>query len=130
VAIVTLAVAWALCLGIGFERLVTLDILLYGGSLLLEFVALAALRFTAPGLPRPFRVAGGKPGAIAVGIAPMLLLGFAVVRSGHEHVAGMNALVFGVLIILGGFFVYFIRTTLGRRFSPAAPQATEEIAAE
>jgi len=27
---------WALCLGLGFERLVTIDILLYGASLSLE----------------------------------------------------------------------------------------------
>src|SRR6201993_1757993 len=39
VAIITLAVGWALCLGLGFEHLVTLDILIYGLSLTLEFVA-------------------------------------------------------------------------------------------
>ena len=37
VAIVVCAVGWALCLGLGFERLVTIDILLYGASLSLEF---------------------------------------------------------------------------------------------
>src|SRR3982751_1478320 len=40
VAIVFLACCWACCLGLGFERLVTLDILLYGASLGLEFAAL------------------------------------------------------------------------------------------
>ena len=33
VAIVVCAIGWALCLGLGFERLVTIDILLYGVSL-------------------------------------------------------------------------------------------------
>src|ERR1700729_463689 len=33
VAILACAVGWAMCLGLGFERLVTIDILLYGTSL-------------------------------------------------------------------------------------------------
>ena len=44
VAITVLAGCWALCLGLGFERLVTIDVLLYGMSLSLEFVALIVLR--------------------------------------------------------------------------------------
>src|SRR6202042_381912 len=59
VAILVCAAGWALCLGLGFERLVTLDILLYGMALLLEFVALVALRIKEPTLRRPFRVPGG-----------------------------------------------------------------------
>jgi amino acid transporter len=43
VAIIVLAIGWAMCLGLGFERLVTLDILIYGLSLGLEFVALVAV---------------------------------------------------------------------------------------
>ena len=58
VAILVCATGWALCLGLGFERLVTIDILIYGTSLMLEFVALAVLRFRQPDLPRPFRVSG------------------------------------------------------------------------
>src|ERR1700730_4920460 len=75
VAILACAIGWALCLRLGFARLVTLDILLYGLSLMLEFAALAVLRLREPNLPRPFRVPGGLFGAIAVGIPPMLLLG-------------------------------------------------------
>src|SRR6201998_3405792 len=40
VAIIALATGWAMCLNLGFERLVTIDILLYGASLGLEFIAL------------------------------------------------------------------------------------------
>ncbi len=40
VAIIALAIGWGLALNIGFERLVTLDIMIYGASLTLEFVAL------------------------------------------------------------------------------------------
>jgi amino acid transporter len=59
VAIAVCAVGWAMCLGLGFERLVTIDILLYGCSLALEFVALIFLRIREPDLPRAFRVPGG-----------------------------------------------------------------------
>jgi len=50
VSIVVLAVCWAPCLLLGFERLVSLDVLLYGMSLTLEFVALVALRIKEPEL--------------------------------------------------------------------------------
>jgi amino acid transporter len=112
VAIVTLAIAWAFCLGLNFERLVTIDILIYGLSLLLEFAALAALRLREPELPRPFRVPGGIFGAFAVGLFPMLLLGFSVVKSQRERIAGMNALGFGCVLIAAGFVVYFCRSAV------------------
>src|SRR5256712_7337533 len=54
VAILACAVCWATCLGLGFERLVTLDVLLTGTSLVLEFIALVALRVREPNLERPF----------------------------------------------------------------------------
>src|SRR5437764_5074319 len=73
VAIIALAIGWACCLGLGFERLVTIDILIYGVSLSLEFLALIVLRIREPNLKRPFRVPGGLSGAVAVGI-PLLLL--------------------------------------------------------
>lgn len=106
VAILVLAAGWAMCLGLGFERLVTLDILIYGLSLGLEFAALAILRIREPGLPRKFRVPGGLFGAIAIGVTPMLMLGFSVVRSGSERVWGMSSLMFTVLIIVLGMVAY------------------------
>jgi len=112
VAILALAACWAMCLGLGFERLVTLDILLYGGSLALEFVALVVLRFKEPALPRAFRVPGGTVGAFAVGIAPMLLLGFSVVRSETEQVLGMSSFAFGMILIAAGVAAYLLSLAL------------------
>jgi amino acid transporter len=106
VSVVVLATAWALCLGLGFERLVTIDILIYGSSLLLEFAALAVLRFTRPDLPRSFKVPGGKAGVILIGVCPMLLLGFSVYGSESERILGMSGLVFGMILIVAGFGVY------------------------
>jgi amino acid transporter len=112
VAIVALAVGWAFSLGLGFSRLVTLDILLYGFSLGLEFVALAVLRFREPELARPFRVPGGLFGAIAIGIPPMLLLGFSVIRSEHEQIWNMSSFAFGMILIGAGVVAYFINHAL------------------
>ena len=112
VAILACAVGWACCLGLGFERLVTIDILLYGTSLGLEFLALIYLRVREPELPRPFRVPGGMFGAVAVGIAPMLLLGFSIFRSQTEQVLGMSSFAFGMILIGAGIVAYGLNVTL------------------
>jgi amino acid transporter len=112
VAIIALATCWAMCLGLGFERLVTLDIFLYGGSLALEFVALVVLRIREPELPRAFRVPGGMLGAIMVGVPPVLLLGFSIVRSEAEQVLGMSSFAFGSLLIVAGVFAYVLNHVL------------------
>jgi amino acid transporter len=117
VAIVVLASCWALCLGLGFKRLVTLDIMLYGAALMLEFVTLVAFRIREPQLRRAFRVPGGMAGAVSCGIFPLALLILAVVESEHESMLGMNGLVFGAFIILAGFAIYFATGKLRTRVS-------------
>jgi amino acid transporter len=125
VSIILCATCWGLCLGLGFKRLITLDIMLYGLSLMLEFVTLVALRIREPGLKRGFRVPGGLPGAISCGIFPLLLLTLAMVESNHETVLGINGLLFGVLIILGGFLTYFVTGKL--RIRKTKPVMLEEV---
>jgi amino acid transporter len=124
VAILACAAGWALCLGLGFERLVTLDIMLYGASLALEFVTLVALRIREPKLHRPFRVPGGLAGALLVGLLPTLLLALSVARSAHEEVLGMNGLTFGLLAILAGFVTYYATAPLRQRLSKAPSAET------
>ena len=79
VSVVLCSVAWALALRLSFERLISIDLVLYGAALVLEFVALVVLRVKEPGLVRPFRVPGGLWGAVAMGVGPTLLIGFALV---------------------------------------------------
>ncbi|HEV2495550.1 MAG TPA: APC family permease [Terriglobia bacterium] len=124
VAILVCATGWALCLGLGFERLVTLDIMLYGASLSLEFITLVVLRLREPQLRREFRVPGGLAGAILVGVFPMLLLTLAVIHSQHESVLGINGLTCGLLIIVSGFVAYWFTSPLRRRL-PRPPTSVE-----
>jgi len=125
VAIIVCATCWAMCLGLGFKRLVTLDIMLYGLSLMLEFVTLVALRIREPELKRGFRVPGGLTGAISCGLFPLLLLSLAMVESDHETVFGMNGLAFGALIIVSGFVVYAATGKLRKRLPQ--PSLTENV---
>jgi amino acid transporter len=117
VAILACAACWALCLGLGFKRLVTLDIMLYGAALMLEFVTLVVLRIREPELKREFRVPGGLTGAIMAGVFPLALLCLALVESESQSVLGLNGLVFGVLIIAAGFGLYAATRKLRTRLT-------------
>jgi amino acid transporter len=118
VAIVTCAACYTFCLGLGFKRLVALDVLLYGLSLLLEFVALVALRVREPKLERPFKIPGGLVGATLLGIGPTLLIAVAVYHERAEHAGPVPALALGLALVAGGPLVYFV----GRRRPVAAPE--------
>lgn len=123
VAIIACGAGWALCLGLNFERLITLDVLLSGASLLLEFAALVALRIREPNLPRPFRVPGGMTGAVLVGILPFLLLTFSAVRGDQEQVMGINSLLFGVILMAGGILAYAICVMFRNMRSPSPDES-------
>jgi amino acid transporter len=108
-SVVVCSIAYAACLGIGFTRLVELDVLLYGASLVLEFVALVALRVREPDLPRPFRVPGGLAGAALLGVAPALLLVGALWEGRDEKLGPVPTLAVGALLALLGPLVYVWR---------------------
>jgi amino acid transporter len=109
VSILVCSAAYACCLGLGFSRLVLLDVLVYGLSLLLEFVALVVLRIREPQLPRLFRVPGGLGGAIAVGVLPMALLIAALFSSGDAGGASSVTLALGLGLAYLGPLIYWAR---------------------
>jgi amino acid transporter len=126
VAVLACCAAWTLTLGLSFERLVSLDILLYGSSLLLEFVALVVLRVREPSLPRPFRIPGGIAALVLLAAGPLALLGVALAKNAHERVAGVNALVFGAGVTLLGPIAYALTRRFVRAVEPARPIALED----
>jgi amino acid transporter len=117
VAVLACAVAWALALRFSFERLISLDLILYGGSLILEFVALIALRIREPRLERPF-YAGRFPLLCLMSAVPTLLIVYACVVSRHERMAHMPALLFGALVAGAGPVLFLLSRAFRRRRSP------------
>jgi amino acid transporter len=112
VAILVLGLAWGLSLGLTFSHLIMLDILLYGASLVLEFLALIVLRVREPNLPRPFRVPGGMVGAVLVAVGPITLLTIALIKNRTEQLdlgrlGSVSSLWFGVGLMAVGVVYYW-----------------------
>jgi amino acid transporter len=119
IAVIACSLAWMAALGLNFERLVVLDILLYGLSLILEFCALVALRLREPEMPRPFKIPGGIVGAVLIGALPTLLIIAALVRDHDEKFGNFSGLTVGVALIAAGPVVFFLaRIFRGPQTSP------------
>jgi amino acid transporter len=116
--------AWALALKIPFERLISFDLILYGTSLLLEFIALVVLRIREPQLPRPFR-AGNLAVACLLCIGPAALIVYALYAARDEQIqiwVSTSALLFASFVALLGPVFYFLTSALRRpRESTAIP---------
>jgi amino acid transporter len=110
VSVLLCGVAWALALNLKFERLISIDLILYGSSLLLEFAALVALRHREPDLARPFK-AGNLPVASLLGVGPAALIGYALWVSRSEKLFGTtSALLFATGVGLLGPLLYWLTT--------------------
>jgi amino acid transporter len=127
VSIVACSIAWCAVLPLGFDRLIALDVILYGLCLLLQFVSLIFLRLYEPNLPRPFRVPGGIGGVALVGVAPVLLL---VTALCHEYLQAEHAfhtVVFGAfVVVLGPAFYLLARRSGTRARDPDNRETTED----
>src|SRR3569832_903153 len=95
-----------LSLGLSFSRLVMLDIMMYGLSLILEFVALIVLRLKEPGLPRPFRMPGSVWLLALWSAGPTLLIVMAAFRNHDEKLGSVNALWLAGALIVAGVLAY------------------------
>ncbi len=122
VSVVLCGLAWGLALNLPFERLISIDLILYGSSLLLEFVALAVLRIREPELDRPFR-AGNFAVACMLGVGPAVLIGYALYASRDEKIVGStSALLFAFGVSLLGPLLYWATALpLARRRLAAVP---------
>ncbi len=114
-------VAWALALFLPFEKLISIDLILYGTSLILEFLALIALRVREPEMPRPFR-AGSFVFACLLGVGPTALIAYALYASRAEtlgdpgtSLASVSSLIFATIVGLLGFPFYWISAAIARR---------------
>ena len=108
VSLLACGLAWTLALGLSFDRILLLDILLYGASLILEFVALVVLRRNEPALARPFRIPGGMPGVIGIAIGPTAILIAAFWANRTEQIGNIGALVLAIGIMAAGVPAYYL----------------------
>jgi len=115
VSIVACGSAWMLALGMSFDRLLMLDILLYGASLVLEFIALVVLRISEPALNRPFTIPGGVVGAILAGVGPTALLIVAAIKNRNEQIGHISALGLGLILMATGVVCYFVVAKMKHR---------------
>lgn len=115
VAVLACGLCWALALGFSFERLIAIDLVLWGLSMILEFAALVVLRRTEPTLLRPFRIPGPDWVPVLLGLSPAALTLYALYASRTETVAGMSALKFALIIAALGLPVYWLAKFSGRR---------------
>jgi amino acid transporter len=128
VSVLLCGLAWALALNLKFERLISIDLILYGSSLLLEFVALVVLRLREPNLTRPFK-AGNLAFACSLGIGPAVLIGYALYASRGEQIAlahsTVSSLVFSIAVGLLGPILYWLTAGRLARRRLAAASATD-----
>jgi amino acid transporter len=99
-AIVLSAACYAVVAVFSFKELIVLNIWLYSLTLLVELAAFLWLRRCAPELTRPWRVPGGRAGAVVVVVCPSL---FAL---GAMATAGWLNTVVGVAAALTGPLAY------------------------
>jgi amino acid transporter len=124
VSLVACGLAWALALNLHFERLISIDLVLYGSSLLLEFLALIVLRFREPRLARPFR-AGNLAVACLLAVGPTILIAYALYASRAEKLgepntalANVSSLLFAFVVALfGPLFYWLTATQFARRYA-------------
>ncbi|HUX44536.1 MAG TPA: APC family permease [Terracidiphilus sp.] len=125
VSVLLCGLAWALALRLPFERLISIDLILYGSSLMLEFVALIVLRLREPELERPFK-AGNLAFACTLAVGPALLIGYALWASRAEKLTGsFSALLFALLVALLGPVLYWCTALPLVRRRPEAVPASE-----
>jgi amino acid transporter len=112
VSVLLCGAAWAAALSLSFERLISIDLILYGSSLLLEFAALVVLRLREPELERPFK-AGNLAVASLLGVAPALLISYALYAARDEQIGSVSALLVAATVALLGPLFYWL--TASRR---------------
>ncbi len=122
VSVVLCGLSWALALQLPFTKLISIDLILYGSSLLLEFVALVVLRLREPNLARPFK-AGNLAVACCLGVGPAVSIGYALWVSRDEKLIGAtSAPLFALGVgLLGPILYWATARPIARRRLAALP---------
>lgn len=115
VALMACGLVSALFALLTFGELVILEILIYGGALLLQYLALLVLRWKKADMPRPFRVPGKQLGLVLVTLAPMFCVVAVVGASVREESNAMQQVLVTLLLIGCGPLLYLFGRHRHRR---------------
>jgi amino acid transporter len=89
----------SLLIPFSFQELIELDMFLYAAALILEFAALAWLRFTQPQMARPYRVPFGMGGVIAISLPPVALCLISIALSSNAtRYASLGGIGLGLIV--------------------------------
>ncbi len=119
VSIAVCAVIYILFSLDAFASLIVTCMVLYSAALILECLALIALRLKEPNLPRPVRVPGGLAGAVLITLLPTAVLLLAIVATVQE--VGPQMLYLSAVAVVSGPLAYPLLRALMKRLQPAAP---------
>ena len=108
-SVICMSVVAAAFSALSFNGLVLINCLVYGGSLGLEFLALAVFRVRRPNAPRSFRVPGGWVGVAYVCIVPMAFVGVVAAETLRDWRAYPVQLVVIAGIAVSGVALYYAR---------------------
>jgi amino acid transporter len=123
VSVLLCGAAWAAALSLSFERLISIDLVLYGSALMLEFVALVVLRLREPKSEAAFQ-GGESGGGFAAGVAPAALIVYALYAARDEKVGSISALLLAAVVALLGPVLYWL-TASRRWFGRSGAQTPE-----
>jgi amino acid transporter len=99
-AVLFAAVCYSVFMLLPFSGLVVADVLLYSLALMLEFLALIALRRREPTLRGSFRIPIGTAGVSVLAALPLCVLGLVIVLSFQDGENGLPALA-GAAVAIG-----------------------------
>jgi amino acid transporter len=121
VSILVCAVGWACCLKLTFLKLLILDTIMYGLSLLLEFGALIALRIREPNLHRPYKVPGGIIGCILISLGPIPVIVVAFIKGLSDGDGVRMGMILAAVSVVLGAVLYFIIAAVNPRVKLREP---------
>ena len=122
VSVLICGLGWALALKLPFERLISIDLILYGSSLSWSLPPSSPCAFASP-IFRALSAPASFAFACLLGVGPTLLIGYALYASRNEKLgdpnssfANVSALLFAsVIALLGPVFYWLTAAPLARR---------------
>jgi amino acid transporter len=111
-----------------FDELLVIDVTIYSAELLLQFLALIALRAREPDMPRPFRIPLNIPGLIIMSAVPAACVVLALYGLLSSSNVQTDALAFAGISLLTGPLVWWVMRKVNPDIGNSAVQLPGPVA--